>query len=303
MRWNCPHCSVALAVSDEKLGTGWSFSRCYQCGGHALVRRADVNLIKVDQAPPGERRLPPEATESPTVDLRAVTRAPARSTLATTADPGATPRAPEPAAPSALPLSAAAAETPAVVLPPPLPEPRRRTPTAPRRPPPRALHAAIAAAGVTAIVSSVYLYQQGQEMWRKARLPARPSLSAARPVASAPLAVVASAPEPPVSDQIHQRAMAPVRDEAPAPQNLVVQPRIRRAAVRTGPGLEYPIIGLAQPNARYLVSDWSDRWFKVVIENPSQALQQPASALIAGRGRITAWIRNDLVQLTSGDKP
>lgn len=45
MRWNCPHCSTALAISDEKLGNGWSFSRCYKCAGFALVRRNEAKIV------------------------------------------------------------------------------------------------------------------------------------------------------------------------------------------------------------------------------------------------------------------
>lgn len=51
MRWNCPHCGTALAVSDEKLGAHWSFSRCYQCAGFSLIRSASLNLIKIDEPP------------------------------------------------------------------------------------------------------------------------------------------------------------------------------------------------------------------------------------------------------------
>jgi len=51
MRWNCPHCSVALAIADDLLGQGWSFSKCFQCSGFALIRKSEINLIKVDQAP------------------------------------------------------------------------------------------------------------------------------------------------------------------------------------------------------------------------------------------------------------
>src|SRR4051794_13335401 len=65
MRWNCPHCGTNLAVADDKLGSGWSFSRCYRCSGHALIRRSDVNLIKVNGAPNGERVLLPESSEQP----------------------------------------------------------------------------------------------------------------------------------------------------------------------------------------------------------------------------------------------
>src|SRR3954463_171422 len=65
MQWSCPHCGVTLAVPYETLGTGWSFSRCYKCGGFALIRRAEVNIIKVDKAPPGERVILPEASRDP----------------------------------------------------------------------------------------------------------------------------------------------------------------------------------------------------------------------------------------------
>ncbi len=61
MQWNCPQCGVYLTLPQESLGTGWAFSRCYQCAGFALIRRTEVNVIKVDRAPPGERVLLPEA--------------------------------------------------------------------------------------------------------------------------------------------------------------------------------------------------------------------------------------------------
>jgi hypothetical protein len=69
MRWNCPHCGTNLAIADEKVGNGWSFSRCYKCAGFSLVRRSDVTLIKVDRAPEGEQVLLPEAHENPMMML------------------------------------------------------------------------------------------------------------------------------------------------------------------------------------------------------------------------------------------
>ncbi len=69
MQWSCPHCGVSLAIPNEKVGAGWSFSRCYKCGGFALVRRTEVNIIKVDKAPPGERVLLPEASEDPATTM------------------------------------------------------------------------------------------------------------------------------------------------------------------------------------------------------------------------------------------
>lgn len=67
MRWNCPHCGIQLAVADDKLPTGWAFSRCFKCGGFGLIRRMEVNVIKVDKAPPGEKVLLPEASEEPRI--------------------------------------------------------------------------------------------------------------------------------------------------------------------------------------------------------------------------------------------
>jgi hypothetical protein len=65
MRWNCPHCGVNLGIADDKMTTSWSFSRCYQCGGYALVRKSEVNIIKVDRVPPGEKIILPDSAENP----------------------------------------------------------------------------------------------------------------------------------------------------------------------------------------------------------------------------------------------
>ena len=58
LHWNCPHCGIKLIVSQEYLGTGWSFSRCAQCTGYCLIRRTEINVIRVDKAPPGEKIIP-----------------------------------------------------------------------------------------------------------------------------------------------------------------------------------------------------------------------------------------------------
>jgi len=54
MKWNCPHCGAGLSINDEKVTLGWSFSRCYACGGFALIKKADINVIKIDRAPLSE---------------------------------------------------------------------------------------------------------------------------------------------------------------------------------------------------------------------------------------------------------
>ncbi len=77
MRWNCPHCGTALAVSDDKLTTSWSFSKCFQCGGYALVRRSDLNMIRIDQVPQGQAVIQSQAAapKIPTSSLPLMNRA------------------------------------------------------------------------------------------------------------------------------------------------------------------------------------------------------------------------------------
>src|SRR5277367_1851265 len=75
MRWDCPHCGTALVVHDEKMNMTrptqagresndrWSFSRCHQCGGYALVRKSEISTIAVERAPAGQQVLETEPPE------------------------------------------------------------------------------------------------------------------------------------------------------------------------------------------------------------------------------------------------
>jgi hypothetical protein len=67
MQWSCPHCGTRLGLSDIQINHGWSFSQCYKCAGFALIRKAEINVIKVDKAPPGEKVLLPDANETPRI--------------------------------------------------------------------------------------------------------------------------------------------------------------------------------------------------------------------------------------------
>ncbi len=51
MRWNCPHCLTMVSVGDDKIGSGWLFSKCYKCSGFSLVRRTEVEVVKVEGSP------------------------------------------------------------------------------------------------------------------------------------------------------------------------------------------------------------------------------------------------------------
>jgi hypothetical protein len=362
MRWNCPHCGVALAVSDEKLGGGWSFSRCFKCGGFALVRRSDINLIKVDRAPTGEKVILPESSEEPMMTAAAAQKlaryggAPAEAAAGVAADrptirPGARRNA-NPTAPiAAIAKPAARSDTAAgppvpVAIPKPtgpryapkveargisiappssptqavaaaiangLPEPLPEEPVRSLRY--RLLPAAIALAGLMAVGSGIYLYIQGQELWRKARAGAapaelrEPSLSHSAPIVPTSPVVVAPPPAPApllaqnapraeLVDQVHTNAMAPVRnqakhdDAAGGAAPLVIQARARNVALRAGPGTEFRLLGTANPEIRYIVSGWKDRWFKVLVNSEDLADETAPTK--------TAWIRNDLVELISG---
>lgn len=263
MRWNCPHCGVGLAISDEKVSTGWSFSRCYKCAGHALVRRSEINLIKVDKAPPGERVLLPEGSEEPMMSQNAsdnyhrVVADPSRPTANRT---------------QVLSTPSAAAVTPPQFtlptldttrnfggpLPDPLPESRFSMPNVP----PRVLPVAMGVAGALAIGSGIYLYVQGMNLWNKARQSA-PIAASESPII--PTAAVVQ------TDKVQTSAMAPSR-------SITVQSRIAGAKVYSGPGAEFSTIGVMDLHKNYRVSEWNERWFKVELD-----------------GRM-GWVRNDLVQ-------
>lgn len=306
MRWSCPHCGVNLAVADEKLGAGWSFSRCYKCGGFALVRRAEVNLVKVDRAPAGEQILLPEASEDPATMLGNEAQKNLMRYRKENAERAA-------ARPPAHPMANAMAENPPntnniinnsaidlnrmgeTILPPPLPEITRRRPALQRL-----LPIAIGATATIAIGSGTYLYLQGQQLWEKARNTAaveiaKPVIETASIAAPAPVEVELAATKNAVSDQLRQNAMAPVREEPIAESiaepvstaSLVVQPKANNAKFRSGPGTLYPESGSADASQRYVVADWNDRWFKVVLKGQLDAKGMPQ----------TAWIRTDMVKV------
>lgn len=349
MRWNCPHCGVNLALSDEKLSPTWSFSRCYQCSGYALVRSSDTNAIKVDRAPVGEEIILPEAREKPMLSREAaqnlasftgysagpsrpvVKPAQRRSSLATTSPAMATSsetqvihefsrRVPSfPVMPPELnslrdslrdarppvqrPLAGPDAPTGATVdrssseLGSPIhpfarifPEPLPEAPAQPSRL--RLFPIAVGILGAIALGSGIYLLTQEQ-------VPARSDQSshAVRAIQKTSVGY---------SDQVRSQAMAPERPPERVQTSvtpkavqlstenppLIVQPREKNTHIRSGPGMVYPVVGNARENVKYVVTDWSDRWFKVLP-------QEPAKARNVASEEQTGWIRTDAVQVLS----
>lgn len=239
MRWSCPHCGINLAAADEKLGPGWSFSQCYKCAGFALIRRAEVNLIKVDRAPVGENVILPEPSEEPLLNSEASQRLShyfsKKSEDKPTIRP-ATKRAQAPVQATA-PIGQAPNTSPTTQeiinnlknegsslisgessLPDPLPEIGLRGFNLKGK----TLPLAIGIAGAMAVGSGVYLYIQGQILWEKAAsginapesrdLASNPSGSE---VVQAPPLVAKNQPTAhrngEMTDRLRQSAMAPDR--------------------------------------------------------------------------------------------
>ncbi|MEO5969728.1 MAG: hypothetical protein ABIQ95_07345, partial [Bdellovibrionia bacterium] len=93
---------------------------------------------------------------------------------------------------------------------------------------------------------------------------------------------------PVITDQVQESAMAPLKPTASvipsASTTMVVQTRLKRVSLHEGPGMQFPVTGIANPDIRYVVADWKDRWFKIAL-NAGGALND------------VGWIRNDLVQI------
>ncbi len=304
MRWSCPHCGTQLAIAKEKLGSHWSFTRCYSCAGYALIRPGDTYAIKVDKAPSNEKIILPEAFEEPLMNKAAMDRLmsynkpivrPAQRRIQTGTQTITQPTLTQP-------VTQSAQQVLPKKFPDPLPEVPLSIPTQSKIQ--KLLPMGIAVSGMIAIVSGIYLYIHGQKILKKSREAAeKPALSAITPTpAQAPAgaaaaAAIESAPEvnvaaittAPVVDQIHQKAMAPEKITLQEPK-LMVKPKSNQVKIHSGPGLAYSVIGLANPNSSYIVADWNDRWFKVLILSKKNANESVHEY---------GWLRNDHVQLAT----
>jgi len=226
MRWNCPHCGTALAVSDDRIAPRWMVASCHACGGYSMVRPASPR-----SATPNTPRVIPAGM--------ARSRGPSRGRA-------------EPALPAA-----------------PLPSPLPETPDGSHWK--RNLVAGAIALVVTSVIAG------SSPVRSRATDPSRLIIQRLDPperkVAEAPLG----------ADEIHQRAMAP---ERVAPEEILkVRISVEDANLRSGPGLDSPVVGLGDPTVTYRITQWQGRWFEVVPE-------QAATLGVNG----PAWIRNDLLE-------
>lgn len=281
MRWSCPHCGIHLAASDDKVGNGWSFSRCYKCGGFALIRQAQVNVIKVDKAPAGEHVILPESDETPLLGKAAAATA---QKIMEKAAPQAAQSATGPMAQIAAQIAssktgaasapqvitsqvtqkvapAANASSSSVPFPDALPSVPEVTFVQ------RMIPYATGLAGLVAIASGGYLYLHGQSLWNRTKI----TLQDQNP----PNEVV---------DQVSSQASAPAR--TPAETSLSVRVKSGTSQVYQGPGVEYAPVATAHSEQTLQVIDWNENWFKVTV--PS------------GAAKKVGWIKSDQVQRLNG---
>ena len=321
MRWNCPHCKVALAISDETLGNDWNFSRCFQCGGFGLIRRTEVNLVKIDKAPPGEKVLLSERPDSGLMNreatenlarLRTQIDEQARfdSAAAAVSSP-AQKKIPSP--PNFFAKAGGTLEKKvtspliqkpvgALLLAPQLTEKAEQAPFLAQKAMPFPLppladktrglrrtqsSAILGLTAIVALVAGLYLLNEGRALIERGRLLAS---TTPEPLREHSVSTVIRPAQ--LVDRLPQKAMAPIRtldaeskSEASA---IFIEIQAKNALFRSGPGTEFRSVGIANPGLRYVVSDWKDRWFKVTL--PTQAGFKPETA---------AWIRNDLVRLVA----
>ncbi|HTL11096.1 MAG TPA: SH3 domain-containing protein [Bdellovibrionota bacterium] len=200
MRWNCPHCSIELYLDDGRIGNGWSFARCYRCGGFSLVRKSNVSTIRIDQAPTPETVLQPKAS-LPTIS------APARSAVAGAIEhfqqtqaqlgaiekerpqviPGRRTQPPTETTQDKIKNLVTTATVPRAFAGRSLPEPLPETPAGGIRR--RGMGIIPMALGITAVLitgAGAFLYLQGQQMWDHARAGLGPETDGVQVAASAP---------------------------------------------------------------------------------------------------------------------
>ena len=91
-----------------------------------------------------------------------------------------------------------------------------------------------------------------------------------------------------INDSIRSQAMAPRR---PTPDDIQLYLQARKSThameLRTGPGTEFALMGLADLDERYPVIEVKDRWFRIQLE------ETPG---------LTAWVAYERVELFSQDK-
>jgi hypothetical protein len=281
MRWNCPHCQSPITAA-EAVRNEWSFSKCHRCGGFALIKSGESNPIKIFQAPPGERIL-----DTRDIEVPRIVSAPIQPSLLQ----------------AAIPVQTRAVQEPA---------PSRGS---------RMIPLLTGITSAVALGSGAYLYVQSQDLF--ARLESR-SIAAS---SAAPGAAIDRLHQVSMAPDRDGEIAAPEADIAPMPTTLapvgsdpslgvkgestscvikatdfkssdssmLLRVKGTSAKLRSGPGLEFPVLMTAGQDLVLEAYDWDGRWFKVRAKSvkPAEGGRGPASV---GSSSGFVWIRNDLVE-------
>ncbi len=229
MQWNCPHCGTSLALRDDSFTGGWSFAKCFQCAGHALIRRTEINVIKVDKAPPGEKVLLPERSADMSIGALS-----------------------EPAVKEYVKHLQKKEEV--LELPPPLPIYQKKESSKITR----LITFGISCTIILTLFSGGALFLESDDILHESPKPKKE-----------PGTLLAQKPEV-ISDHIHQAMMAPIPEPPKTSSAFQVKIMSKTASFHAGPGLAYPIVGKPDLDKVYSVTDWSDRWLRVTINDSPQ---------------------------------
>lgn len=318
MQWNCPHCGILLAVSDSAIGAGWAFSKCYKCGGYALIRKAEVNVIKVDKAPPGERVILPEASADPEQSLLNKAASERMGKIMDHRRPaqvGFYPRKESSSLVHSDPVDISQSYLPEAL--PEIPNKAKRSYLMP---------IGISTTALVTLISGFYLVQQGQNL--SVQTPSQ-SLGQGAPLSHLPAkAERAKLDKAELVDRVQKSAMAPVRGgsflesegsvlneatrlgtakddvagnlpEKATPQGaqqfapIFVKMRNMKINVYAGPGTDFAVIGTPLADFQYHVTEWNNRWFKVT------GRMRRIGDTLGGLDEISGWVQNESVQVIS----
>jgi hypothetical protein len=304
MQWKCPHCQVDLFVPDEKLGSGWSFSKCYQCTEYSLVRKLENGIIKINQKAKNSSHVasvqneptPSEVMSSYETVVRQLKFPPIPKEIRRADRPSNTNHSKVAPVPS-IPVSTTKLNFE------PLPEPNKLTNKIPLLQFPKmslfVLFAVVGSASI-AVYSGFKLYNQIQIAWNKTQksismrealdsTPVIEPISIREVTKSLPPQVVVTPPKQKDEIQISRAAAETVVKK----EDIVVQPKMGNVTLRSGPGTKYPKVGIAESDKKYLVRDWKEQWFQVELKDPTLDSQKDTA-----KSPKTMWVRNDLVEVS-----
>lgn len=263
---------MGLSATDRDEKREWLFTRCIHCGGFAVLKQSrNVSMRIGESSTP--RGSADQITGQNVAHIQVDSSKPKiKKQIRKTPTPPPFrhgPKAFVPAEPEPT------QDLPKIALPTPLPQIALE-----QRPRNAIIQVAIGAAGAIALLSGLMLYQRGKELMSRKEAKRIEATIARKVEERKPrlesVTLSASSPEtPPVE-------LKPLK---PSPsKEMYVEPVLRDVKLRSGPGLQYPVVGIAEMSEQYRVLGFRDRWFHVVPVVPSPTKPKHA------------WVRNDVIK-------